>query len=517
MKLKHILFTSLFVSAFGYNAQAQFVGDALLFSQQNNGGTARFKGLGNVNTALGGDISSITGNPAGLGFFGQSDMSVTLNYNNANNKASYFGENTSSNKGKLGIDHAGAVFHFPSYNPGNGWQSFSVGLSYENTNSFDNRLRYSGINPNNTIANNYADRVMLDPLSYWGTQMRNTKIVEVLGNNANDYFPIASETADKNQVNDILNKGFNSRTAIAFGGNYNNKLYIGATIGMSAFRYETSNQFSESGWTKDRAAIIADNPNSTIADPTHPDNQFENKNYELLDDYYQINEGTGIDFKLGVIYKPSTDWNIGATITTPTWSTVDEFSENYFQADYYVNEGATKPFITKSIDSLFTEDTYRIISPWKFSLGITKFFNRGLLTADAEYINYSALKVRTAGYRDIDLENKWDSEVKNDYQSTLNFRVGGEVLFTNILSGRAGFNYVGNPHKNADNTQYNGSLGLGIKLSSSMYMDLAVIHQVNEYKISAYTLDTKFWNTSAPIVDVKHQRTNAVLTLGAKF
>lgn len=69
MKLKNILFTSLLVSGLMYSAQAQFVGDAIIFGQENNGGTARFKGLGNAKTALGGDISSITGNPAGLGFF----------------------------------------------------------------------------------------------------------------------------------------------------------------------------------------------------------------------------------------------------------------------------------------------------------------------------------------------------------------------------------------------------------------------------------------------------------------
>ena len=96
MKLKNILFTSLLVTGLSYSADAQFVGDAFRFSQENSGGTARFKGLGNAKTALGGDISSITGNPAGLGFFGQSDMSITVNYNNANNKGTYFGNRASA-------------------------------------------------------------------------------------------------------------------------------------------------------------------------------------------------------------------------------------------------------------------------------------------------------------------------------------------------------------------------------------------------------------------------------------
>ena len=36
----------------------------LLFSQTNYGGTARIRAIGEANTALGGDLSSITSNPA---------------------------------------------------------------------------------------------------------------------------------------------------------------------------------------------------------------------------------------------------------------------------------------------------------------------------------------------------------------------------------------------------------------------------------------------------------------------
>jgi hypothetical protein len=38
------------------------------FSTSYSSGTARMQALGGANTALGADLSSITGNPAGLGF-----------------------------------------------------------------------------------------------------------------------------------------------------------------------------------------------------------------------------------------------------------------------------------------------------------------------------------------------------------------------------------------------------------------------------------------------------------------
>lgn len=517
MQLKNILFTSLLVSALTYSAKAQFVGDALTFSQENNGGTARFKGLGNAKTALGGDISSITGNPAGLGFFRQSDISVTANYLNANNKGTYFGTNTTKNKGRVGIENAGVVFYFPTNEGYHGWQNFNVGISYENTNTFTNNVRYEGVNPNNSIVNRYSDLMANPQNNAWGDKLYKTFLVEESLDPKDGYFPVVGEAANKKQVSDILTTGYNSRTALAFGANYNNKLYIGGNVGFTSFRYDTSQQFSEGGWTKNRAEILARNPNSALADPTKPDYDYVEANYELLDDYSQRTEGSGIDFKIGAIYKPTTDWNIGATITSPTWLTVDDYTNSYIRVDYYDKETDAKPFSTKDVVTDPTEDSYRLITPWKFSVGLSKFFSRGLLSADVEYVDYSTNKLRTIGGANRSREKAWDQDMKDSYQAVVNVRIGGEILLTNAVSARAGFNYFGNPYKDADNKQYSGSLGLGFKLSQSVYMDLAVVHLVNDYKVRPYAIEESFWKSPSPVADIKHQRTNAVLTLGAKF
>ena len=80
-------------------------------SSDRTTGTARFKAMGGVNTALGGDISSINGNPAGLGFYGQSDVAVTVNYLNNTNKANYFNQSTSHTQGKFGLENVGVVLY----------------------------------------------------------------------------------------------------------------------------------------------------------------------------------------------------------------------------------------------------------------------------------------------------------------------------------------------------------------------------------------------------------------------
>ena len=62
----------IFLFALGLTAsiaQSQEVSDALLYSQENLNGTARFRAMSGAFGALGGDLSSINVNPAGSAVF----------------------------------------------------------------------------------------------------------------------------------------------------------------------------------------------------------------------------------------------------------------------------------------------------------------------------------------------------------------------------------------------------------------------------------------------------------------
>ena len=56
---------------------AQTAYDALLFSEANYEGTARTTAMGNAFTALGGDLGSVTINPAGSAVAGYSQITLT--------------------------------------------------------------------------------------------------------------------------------------------------------------------------------------------------------------------------------------------------------------------------------------------------------------------------------------------------------------------------------------------------------------------------------------------------------
>ncbi len=110
-----------------------------------------------------------------------------------------------------------------------------------------------------------------------------------------------------------------------------------------------------------------------------------------------------------------------------------------------------------------------------------------------------------------------NQSIKDTYQGAINARIGGEVLFDNVFSGRAGFNYSGNPYKNADYTDYTGSLGVGAKLGRGMYIDLTGAYNAVNFKENPYIIDEAHWKSSSPLADIKNQRTSVILTIGSKF
>src|SRR5690606_38947310 len=95
MKLRNIL-GLLLVAGASQQAFAQYEGDALKFSGAESSATARFNALGGQQTSMGGDLSSIYGNPAGLGMFSKSEFAFTFGLNDYKNKSTFLGQSTSS-------------------------------------------------------------------------------------------------------------------------------------------------------------------------------------------------------------------------------------------------------------------------------------------------------------------------------------------------------------------------------------------------------------------------------------
>ena len=88
---------------------AQTVYDAAKIADKDLNGTARFVGMGGAMSALGGDISTIGTNPAGIGIYRSHDVMTSFSLSSFGTDANYMGNNLSTSKMKGSYDNLGFV------------------------------------------------------------------------------------------------------------------------------------------------------------------------------------------------------------------------------------------------------------------------------------------------------------------------------------------------------------------------------------------------------------------------
>lgn len=510
MYIKKIALSALLLSVCCIAAQAQYLQDVLRFSQPEQGATARFKGLGNAQTALGGDLSSISGNPAGLGFFGQSDISISLDYSNDLNKAGYFGTNSQNSVDKLGFNQAGAVFHIPARrargsNLTSGWLNFNIGIGYSKTNNFNSTLGYTGINSESSIA---------DFMTYEGGNVYGDFGWEsgMIDEDFEGYY-IPMTTLDNVQTVFRKERGFQSETNISFGANHSNRFYIGGSVGFTRVNNEVNNLFMEDGSFEDFGYINSQNPDSRFVNSAHEDFEIFNpllqSDYAYDDEYWSNTTGNGFNAKLGFIYKPINQIQIGVTATSPTWYRMTNEYTDYFGITNFLSDGSEEGM---EYEENTTYYDYNLRSPYRLSGGIAAILGSGLISADVEYVDYSSMSFSSV---DSPTDNDMNNDIKNTYTNAVNFRVGGEYMIAPALLVRAGFGHSGSPYKDFESTTQTVSAGLGYRINN-VYVDLAYQNFAQKYSVNPYVLDDANEHYS-PVVDVNNSRNSVFLTVGLKF
>ena len=88
---------------------AQTVYDAAKITNKDLNGTARFVGMGGAMGALGGDISTIGTNPAGIGIYRSNDAMVSFGLSAYGTESNYMGNKINSDKVRASFDNAGFV------------------------------------------------------------------------------------------------------------------------------------------------------------------------------------------------------------------------------------------------------------------------------------------------------------------------------------------------------------------------------------------------------------------------
>ena len=500
---------SLLLAGSYTGVQAQYMDDILRYSQPETGATARFMGLGNAQTALGGDLSSIAGNPAGLGFFSQSDLGITLDYTSNLNKARYFGTNSKNTVDRIGISQFSAVFNLPTRraigsNLSSGWVNFNIGVGYYKTNNFYGTLGYTGINSESSI----ADFMTSNDFTY-GDFGEESGMIE---KDAQGYY-LPMTTLDNKQTVFNREEGSQSETDVSFGANYGNRFYIGASLGFARVNHRVNYLFMEDGSMENAGYIYSQNPSSRFVDPTNPDYSIYNplleSEYAFDNEYWSDTRGNGFNAKLGLIYRPVSQVQIGVTATTPTWYTLTNEYTDYFGVTNFLGDGTDDGLEYPEETSYFD---YNLRTPYRLNGGVAVIFGGGLISADVEYVDYASMRFSSES---SDTDYNMNASIKEAYTNAVNFRVGAEYMLAPDVLIRAGYGRAGGPYKAFDSHTQTVSAGLGYRINN-VYFDLAYRHLSQEYGLSPYQLQDAN-GPASPVVDVENTRNNISLTAGFKF
>ena len=414
---KYITIAILFaVSITSYSQSLGYQDLGVLFSENDNNGSARFTAMSGAFGALGGDVSVMNINPAGIAVFKNSVFSGTANSRNSSIISNYYGNSLTTQDQFVNLSHAGAVLVFDSaYN--SEWSKFAIGFNYRITKDFTDSFLAQG---NSGVAT----------FTEFPLDTNNPKI---------DY-NIADEQRFTNNYNGEI-----SELNIAFSSVHQNKLYIGLGLNFYDLNFSQQSQLTEF-------------------------NSDANNN-ELDANFYQENltTGTGFSANAGFIYKAHQSFRFGVSYQTPTWFTEIIETTNITDNDGYF--GDTN--IAVSNENVVYDNTsggffptqellYRLKTPSKLTASAAFIFGKnGLLSFDYINKNYQNMKLTNGVFTQ---ENQF---FQNELRNTHSYNVGTEWRLDRF-SVRGGYKFEQNPDKLAkDSDNLKGySLGAGYNFGS---------------------------------------------------
>jgi len=510
---------------------AQSAVDAYTLSQTEPRGTARFMSMGGAFTALGGDLSTLTQNPAGIGVYRRSEIGATLDISPRSISANTGDYKLSSSKTKVNCNNFGYI---GTVRLDGALRTFSWGATYNRIASFDRIFKaYNGSAPSSVsdyiasftgnvpeselnFGDNYnpylqSDNDWLSILAYNSFMINPT---------STGYQGLSNSSTVGDAESIVHERGYVDEYNIDFGGNVSDVLMWGIGFGITDLNYNSTTYYSES--MKD--ATIASEEGLVRGDAG------------IYLDNWRTVTGTGFNLKFGLIFKPIDMLRIGAAIHTPTWYSMT--NNAYAETQYsYFNPAAPEGEQNPLKGAEHTDDSYynfHMNAPWKFMVGAAAVIgNSAIVSLDYERQAYDDITVSYQNnWGDYVSDDYVNDDVKNYFQAADIIRLGGEFRVTPRFSIRAGYNFTTatakndvldgnvevftagmNPAYTLNRTTNAISFGLGYRYKS-FYIDGAYIYR---NKKSTYYAFTNYGNTDAPTADLTETTNSIVLSAGFKF
>lgn len=547
-KIITVIYTLSFVIG---AVSAQSVYDGVKIADKDLNGTARFVGMGGAMGALGGDITTMGTNPAGIGIYRSNDVMTSFSYSAYGMESKYEGQKSTIDKNRWSFDNIGVVFATKIGNQ-TPLRYVNFGFNYKRSKSFYKNMSMSGMmgvveNPSNpgspyyvsqtnsmalqaTDAERYvwdnsrqhldfdnANMIFSDPDAGWlgalGYQGGLTER-DRIDNEPDLYVPFLP--VEPSSVFNSREKGGIDQYDFNVSFNINDRVYLGLTIGAYDVDYDKYSGYDES---------------------------YKRGEGYSLESYNNIS-GSGFDVKMGLILRPFeySPFRIGFAVHTPTFYKLTYSTSAIVTNDYRdAKTDELKRIIVDTYDYVGDmKRDYRLVTPWKYNVSLGYTVGTSLaLGAEYEYEDYSTMKFKYSsndGGGDMEFEN---AEVKNCLKGEHTFRIGAEYKVIPEFAFRLGYNYssavfrdeavkyipsnslITDTDFSNKRSQSNYTLGIGYR-GKMFYADLA--YQLSTYKENFYPFYNEFeltqgeWTmVTPPATKVTNTRSQVLLTVGMRF
>jgi len=505
------------------HAFAQGASDALQYSRLQFGGPARTQGIAGANVALGADFGNLSSNPAGLGLFQKSEVHLTPGLGLGQGEGRIEGGTAakqSEDRNSFHIGSAGVVLasRRPDSDQSTNWRGGAFALGFSRLADFNTASRYQGelannqsylnrLRPNANDARTPAAFAALDKqfddnkytnnlgLAY-GAYLANIRTNRA---GADSAVVLRQQGSVVGQGEVITRSGSVSQFDLGYGANYRDRLYLGGAVGIVNSNYKQTRTLTE-----------------TDADPATHFNSLTSRD-ELQ------TSGSGINARVGVIYRATDALRLGASVQTPTFLRLtDTFSESLtanFSAtgtDRVPRDlpvGDAKPAVRT-----YTPYAYTLTTPFRANGGAALTLGKyGFVTGDVEYVGYRQARlhndVQDANGDDYSFAQE-NSDIQTRYKNTVNLRFGAEGRF-DVFRARLGYARYGDPYRaDAGNERaqhfYTGGVGLR---QGNFFLDAAAVYTTFNQTYTPYTASLG----AAPLIKVNNNRYTTTVTAGLTF
>lgn len=497
----------------GVNAQSIY--DASKLTDRDLSGTARYVGMGGAMGALGGDISTMSTNPAGIGIYRSNDINGTVGWSFFGTDTKFDGSTFNNERNRFALNNMGFVL---SNKVGNhtALRYVNFGFNYQRVKSFNRDMSMSGFI--NTTSDGYpisqleqmahqanhlpgydlgAGGVFSNPNVGWLSALGWNGYLLDQDENTLEYFPMPYDRPEINFSSEESGKVDQYDFNVSF--NINERVFLGLTLGVYDVTYNKYTYYDEDYGDTQGYGIASDN---------------------------QIS-GSGFDFKLGAIVRPFEDspFRLGFAVHSPTFYNLTYYTRAYLGADVILDNES----------NFFEVDTYQKLggdmrrefnmnTPWKFNLSTGYTVGTNLaLGAEYEFQDYSSIRFKEGSA--MSYEN---DEISNHLKGVHTLKLGAEYKLVPEFAIRAGYNMSTAPHNGSasknlainsinTDTDYanrktvnNFSLGFGYR-GRSFYADMAYLYST--YKEDFYAFNNIYLLPS----EVKNNNHKVMLTMGVRF